>query len=174
MASQNARATSLTASVIALRFLIALNWLYGSALLALLSALFVAQNWTLAALGFPHSTDGSPINGLRTIVVLGLLAVPLQHVLLARLQSIVGTARRGDPFVSENAVRLRTAAWALLGIQVVQLAVALVATTVSTTGHPLDFPAFSIAGWLAVGLMFVLARVFAEGTRLRDDLAGTV
>ena len=27
---------------------------------------------------------------------------------------------------------------------------------------------------LAVLLLFVLARVFAEGTRLRDDLAGTV
>jgi hypothetical protein len=31
-----------------------------------------------------------------------------------------------------------------------------------------------INGWLAVLLTFVLAAVFAHGTRLRDDLEGTV
>ena len=29
-------------------------------------------------------------------------------------------------------------------------------------------------GWLAVLLTFLLARVFAEGTLMRDDLEGTV
>jgi hypothetical protein len=33
---------------------------------------------------------------------------------------------------------------------------------------------FSLAPWLAVLLLFVLAGVFAHGTRLRDDLEGTV
>ena len=33
---------------------------------------------------------------------------------------------------------------------------------------------FSVAPWLAVLLLFVLARVFAEGTRMRSDLDGTV
>jgi hypothetical protein len=32
----------------------------------------------------------------------------------------------------------------------------------------------STSGWLAVILLFVLARVFAEGATMRDDLAGTV
>jgi hypothetical protein len=31
-----------------------------------------------------------------------------------------------------------------------------------------------INGWLAVLLTFLLARVFAEGTRMREDLEGTV
>ena len=30
------------------------------------------------------------------------------------------------------------------------------------------------AGWLAVIMTFVLARVFAEGTLMREDLEGTV
>ena len=33
---------------------------------------------------------------------------------------------------------------------------------------------FSLTPWLAVVLLFVLARVFDEGTRMRDDLEGTV
>ena len=33
---------------------------------------------------------------------------------------------------------------------------------------------FSINGWLAVLLTFVLARVFAVGTVMREDLEGTV
>jgi len=33
---------------------------------------------------------------------------------------------------------------------------------------------FSFAPWLAVLLLFVLARVFAEGARMRADLEGTV
>jgi hypothetical protein len=47
--------------------------------------------------------------------------------------------------------------------------------SVSTTAHPLNLNAgFSINGWLAVLLTFLLARVFAEGTHLREDLEGTV
>jgi hypothetical protein len=33
---------------------------------------------------------------------------------------------------------------------------------------------FSLAPWLAVLLLFVLAQVFDHGARMRDDLEGTV
>ena len=33
---------------------------------------------------------------------------------------------------------------------------------------------FSINGWLAVLLTFILSRVFAEGAHMREDLEGTV
>jgi hypothetical protein len=46
---------------------------------------------------------------------------------------------------------------------------------ISNPAYPLDIDAgFSINGWLAVLLTFLLARVFAEGARMRDDLEGTV
>jgi hypothetical protein len=38
----------------------------------------------------------------------------------------------------------------------------------------LDVPVFSVDGWLAVLLIFILARVFDAGTRMRADLDGTV
>jgi hypothetical protein len=50
-----------------------------------------------------------------------------------------------------------------------------IAKTVSTPAHPLHIDAgFSISGWLAVFLTFLLARVFAEGALMREDLEGTV
>jgi hypothetical protein len=33
---------------------------------------------------------------------------------------------------------------------------------------------FSVAPWLTILLLFVLARVFDHGARMRDELAGTV
>jgi hypothetical protein len=88
---------------------------------------------------------------------------------------MVETVRAGDPFVAANAYRLRTIAWALLTLQLLGLIIAAIAKAVSTAAHPVDLDAgFSINGWLAVILTFVLARVFAEGTLMREDLEGTV
>ena len=53
--------------------------------------------------------------------------------------------------------------------------VGAVGKSISTPTHPVDLDAgFSINGWLAVLLTFLLARVFAEGARMRDELEGTV
>jgi hypothetical protein len=88
---------------------------------------------------------------------------------------MVETVRRGDPFVAANAYRLHAIAWALLALQLVSLVIGGIARAVSTRAHPLHIDAgFSINGWLAVLLTFVLARVFAEGALMREDLEGTV
>ena len=81
----------------------------------------------------------------------------------------------GDPFVAANADRLRAIAWALLTLQLLSLVIGAIAKAVSTPAHPLHLQAgFSISGWLAVLLTFLLARVFAEGAVMREDLEGTI
>jgi hypothetical protein len=113
--------------------------------------------------------------GLHAIAVVGLVAIPLNYAVLKRLLAIVETVRAGDPFVATNARHLQAIAWVLFALQLLSLVVGAIARTVSTPAHPLDFDAgFSINGWLAVLLTFLLARVFAEGTHLREDLEGTV
>ncbi len=112
---------------------------------------------------------------LRAIAVLGLAAIPLNYVVLKRLLAIVETVRAGDPFVAANANRLQAIAWALLALNLLSIVIGAIARSVSTPAHPLHINAgFSINGWLAVLLTFLLARVFAEGTRMREDLEGTV
>jgi hypothetical protein len=115
------------------------------------------------------------VMGLRAVAVLGLAAIPLNYVILKRLLAIVETVRGGDPFVAANASRLQAIAWALLALQLLSMVIGAIAKSVSTPAHPLNLDAgFSINGWLAVLLTFLLARVFAQGTLMREDLEGTV
>lgn len=159
-----------------LRLLILLNWVYGAVVLAILVGLLAAHAWTLTALGIPPPAQSGPLlNGMRAIAALGLVGVPLNLAVLRRLLAMVDTVRAGDPFATTNASRLQAIAWLLLGQQLLSVAIGLIAKVVSTPAHPLHLDAgFSPSGWLAVILTFVLARVFAEGARMRDDLEGTV
>jgi hypothetical protein len=168
--------TALPIAYVVLRLLIVLNWIYAGLVLAILAGLFFAGQWTMTALGVPLSAQSGPlVIGLRAIAALGLLAVPLNLALLRRLVAMVETVRAGNPFVAANAYRLHAIAWVLLGQQLLGLIVGLIGRIVSTPAHPLHVGGgFSPGGWLAVIMTFVLARVFAEGTVMREDLEGTV
>ncbi len=160
---------------VVLRILIVLNWLMGAAILALL-VVTPNEQWIMSAFKLSPSPEAERlVMGLRAIAVLGLAAIPLNYVVLKRLLAMVETVRAGDPFVAANAYRLRAIAWTLLALQLLSLVIGSIARTVSTPAHPLHLNAgFSIDGWLAVLLTFLLARVFAEGTLMRQDLEGTV
>jgi hypothetical protein len=47
------------------------------------------------------------------------------------------------------------------------------AATLNAAGSNVDWE-FSANGWLGVVLVFVLARVFEEGTRMRQDLESMI
>ena len=166
---------ALPIAYVLLRILIVVNWVSGAAILALLVVL-PNEQWIMTAFKLSPSPEAERlVMGLRVIAVLGLAAIPLNHVVLKRLLSIVETVRGGDPFVAANASRLQAIAWALLALQILSLVIGAVAEAVSTPAHPLHLDAgFSINGWLAVLLTFLLARVFAEGSLMREDLEGTV
>src|SRR5215208_2423779 len=157
------------------RILIVVNWLGGVAILVLL---LVSPNeqWIMSAFKLSPSPEAERlVMGLRAIAVLGLFSIPLNYVVLKRLLAIVKTVRAGDPFVAANAARLQGIAWALLALNVLSIVIGAIADTVSTPAHPLHIDAgFSVNGWLAVLLTFLLARVFAEGALMREDLEGTV
>src|SRR5688572_16626290 len=166
---------ALPITYVVLRILVVVNWLGGAAILALL-VLLPNEQWIMSAFKLSPSPEAERlVMGLRAIAVLGLVAIPLNHVVLKRLIAIVETVRGGDPFIAANASRLQAIAWALLALQILSLIIGAVAKAVSSPAHPLDIDAgFSINGWLAVLLTFLLARVFAEGALMREDLEGTV
>ena len=166
--------SALALSRAVLRTLIVLNLLLGAAIVTLLGASLIAEGPVTAALGVRR---GNPtlLLGMRLIMLVGILSVPLAHVVLTRLRAIVETVRAGDPFVAGNAARLQTIAWALLGLELLHLAAGAIVAAASSPAEPLDIDwSFSVAGWLAVLLLFVLARVFESGARMREELEGTV
>lgn len=160
---------------VVLRILIVLNWVMVPVILALL---FVIPNeqWIMSALKLSPSPDAARVvMGLRAIAALGLVTIPLNYGVLRHLLAIVKTVREGDPFVAMNALRLRTIAWILLALQLLSIVIGTIGKSISTPAHPVRLDAgFSTTGWLAVILTFVLASVFAEGARMREDLAGTI
>ena len=159
-----------------LRILILLNWLYAAVLIALLSYSFINEPFLLRALNLGSvSENPGLVAGVRAVAALGLVTVPLNLAMLKRMVAMVHTVRAGDPFVAANAYRLQAIAWVLLALQLIGLVIWAIGKAVSTPAHPLHLNAgFSPAGWLAVVMTFVLARVFAEGTLMREDLEGTV
>ena len=175
MSKQISSSAALPIAYILLRILIIVNWLGGAAILALLVVL-PNEQWIMTAFKLSPSPEAERlVMGLRAIAVLGLTTIPLHYAVLKRLLAIVETVRAGEPFVAANASRLQAIAWALLALQLLSLVIGAIARAVSTPAHPLELDAgFSINGWLAVLLTFLLARVFAEGTLMREDLEGTV
>ncbi len=167
---------ALPIAFVLLRILVVLNWFVGACILALLAYTFVNEPWTMRALGVTDYPDAQKVlMGMRAIAALGVVTIPLNHIVLTRLLAMVGTVRMGDPFVAANAYRLRAIAWTLLALQLLGLAIAAIVKTISTAEHPVDIETgFSVNGWIAVLLAFILARVFAEGTLMREDLEGTV
>jgi len=175
MTGSASSSAALPIAYVVLRILVVVNWLSGAAILALL-VVMPNEQWIMESFELSPSPEADRlVMGLRAIAVVGLATIPLNHVVLGRLVAIVGTVRAGDAFVAANAYRLRAIAWALLGLQLLGLVIGGIAKSVSSPANPLDIDAgFSINGWLAVLLTFLLARVFAEGTRMREDLEGTV
>ena len=159
----------------ALQVLIFVNWLGGVVILALL-VVMPNKQWIMVSFKLSPSPDADAlVMALRIIAVIGLATIPLNYIVLKRLLAIVETVRAGDPFVAENAHRLQTIARVLLALQILSLVIGMIAKSVSTSAHPLHLNAgFSITGWLTILLTFLLARVFAAGTLMREDLEGTV
>ena len=169
-------AQALTVARPVIRGLTLLNIVYAAGIAVLLASSFVRPDWPWVPLGYDmHDAHPALPLGLRAIMVIGLAGAAIVHTILRRLLEIVDTVRGGDPFIADNAQRLQAIAWSVLSIEALRLMVAGIARMVSTAAQPMHMGGgFSFAPWLAVLLLFVLAGVFTQGARMRDDLEGTV
>lgn len=119
-----------------------------------------------------HAVD--PANVVQTLR-LGVLAVSLMiwlvHRVLRGLIAIIDTIPVGRAFSAENAQRLREVGWFMLGINLLDLGYGLFA--VSRLG-PFSGWSFTLSGWIACLMIFILASVWQQGVQMRDELEGTV
>ena len=95
-------------------------------------------------------------------------------VVVGRLRQIFMTLTRGDPFQPLNVSRLRVVGLALGALEIwSSIAPALLNGLLPGGDHEPD-RGFSITGWFAVLVVFVLAEVFREGARLRREAELTI
>lgn len=167
---------SLVISEKVLKVLIKLNVLFGLGISALLIATLIAPGPVFHALGVRGNTDNSTLMlGMQAIMVLGICVVPVANIIFTRLLAFVESVGYGDPFVAENARRLQVIAWAALAAELIHLTIVIIAAQVSSPAQPLHINwNFSVGRSLAILMLFVLARVFDQGARMREDLAATV
>src|SRR4051812_39497320 len=83
-----------------LGILIKLNIVIGVLIFALFIWSLIAGGFVMRALGvIPTSDSGRLIFGMRGIMVVGILATPVVHLIYTRLLAIVNTVTDGDPFL---------------------------------------------------------------------------
>jgi hypothetical protein len=163
-------------SRLVVRIAIVLNRLFLVAVVVglLLSWIFPAQFVPLLLQPTPGTDVQSALTGVRLLMLLGLAMAVVTDRLLAALAQIIASAGAGDPFISANARRLQTIGWALLTLQLLDIPGAFLAKFFPSLGSAAPDVTFSPGGWIAVLMVFVLSRVFAAGSAMRDDLEGTV
>ena len=113
---------------------------------------------------------------LTGLLVCTACAMLLVWFFLKFLDAIVNTVAAGDPFVPENADRLRNMGWLMLVIQLVMAPAMAWLEWCLLTSLGQFGPDFHIngSGLLMVLTLFILARVFYHGAAMRQDLEGTV
>ena len=141
----------------------------------------------LPAIGMYHSQviaalaeDGAPAAALWAIVALMLLAaavISLCWLFLRHMKRIIDTVAAGDPFVPENADRLRAMGWLVLIIYLIGIPLGAIAMWMAsvTEGADIRFTGDLGGGGIVLCLtLFILARVFRKGTEMREELEGTI
>lgn len=112
----------------------------------------------------------------QLFALLGILAAVLAAAvyILRKLQALVATAA-SDPFIPDNADRLRRIGWALVAVQLLALPLGAVARSIAApTSQFAGMGGVNLNGILSILLAFVLAAVFEKGAAMRADLEGTV
>ncbi|KQM27803.1 MULTISPECIES: DUF2975 domain-containing protein [unclassified Sphingomonas] len=163
-------------TVVVLRVLLVLNIAFAIAFLlgTLASFPFHAPLAARIAAKYPAVDVVRVVSGIRALLLLGVVASVPAHIIFSRLIAIIGTVLAGETFASPNARRVRAIGWALLAIQLLDVPLLLIVPSFDGLGVRVDGSSISIGGWLSVLVAFILARVFAEGAALREDLEGTV
>ncbi|MEQ8748221.1 MAG: DUF2975 domain-containing protein [Amphiplicatus sp.] len=87
-----------------------------------------------------------------------------------RLLEILRTLRFGSPFVKENAVRFQRVGFALLFGEIAKIVFAVLSMA-SDADIDLDIELFN---WIGIAAVFVLAEVFHEGAKMKEEQDLTV
>jgi hypothetical protein len=108
------------------------------------------------------------------------VAIVLIMWVLHQLRAVFRTLRDGQPFVAENAVRLRKIGWAVIIGEALRTLVALFENAYAANHFSVssltfvvrpDYNALTVIGGL---IILVIAEVFRAGTRLDEEQSLTV
>lgn len=165
-------------STVFLRRVITVLWYITWALFAVFIVLFLCSGLAMAGVE-PLKTqlfsEMSPTTSLVSSLIM-VVGAGAFLIILKQLRLICQTLVMGDPFVPENAQRLRTIWIAVAIAEIFRLASGLVMSKMISSGTTeteltLDLRVFV---WFLVLALITLSEVFREGARLRQEQKLTV
>jgi hypothetical protein len=178
MTTRAGRDPLLTAARLIITLMLGLLALAGVGLLLGMPVVLAMQSTVLAKLAqhAGHAVGADIVAGIGATMALLAVISGLACWFLLVLRRIIDSVATGDTFAAINAERLTRMGWLTVAIQVLAIPVGALANWVDLAVRGNGRPEFGIGlgGVLMALLLFVLARVFREGTRMREDLEGTV
>jgi hypothetical protein len=159
-----------------LRILNWLNWGFGIpiVLLGLIGGYALPEQLVAAMRANQTPSPEAMLAYVRLAFLMTAPVILLAHIIFTRLIAMIDSISLGHVFSTNNADRLRTVAWALLGTQVIDLVVGVYMQYLSERNDVYLGWSFGMTGWIAVLLLFVLAGIVREGATMREELEGTV
>lgn len=146
----------------------------GAAMVIALPAVIIFRDRIVAHLA-PHNAPPEVVWAMVALIFLAGIAVVLGFYFFRHLRRIIGTVGEGDPFVPINAERLRAMGWITVAVHILGIPMAALSGWIeSVTDNFRAAIEVPFSGLLLAIVLFVLARVFREGTRMREELEGTV
>ena len=112
--------------------------------------------------------------------LIGAVAVVGALMIVWRLQRLFDSFSSGEPFRKENAHHLRAIWITMLGIELARYALlaltgVLLATTNTSLGEDAEFGVrIDFSTWMSILILIVLAEVFREGARLKEEQELTI
>ncbi len=122
------------------------------------------------------TNDLIEIRLLPIIMLLASFAFYLWSRFCSALRAIILSVGHGDPFISDNAMRLRSMGWLMTASY---LAMLLAGTALRYTYNEVLTPNHAdivsiLTNLFYISILFILARVFDLGAEMRGELEGTV
>ena len=110
----------------------------------------------------------------QSFLAYAIVNLALVLVVVSKLRHVMGTASAGTPFEGRNTSRLRGIAAAMAGLAILPTLVRPFVPLAARASVDMSHPNFNFGLWLAAVVVLVLAEVFREGARLREDADMTV
>jgi hypothetical protein len=113
-------------------------------------------------------------------ILAGAVAIGGGLIIVSRLKRLFRNFASDEPFSADNAGHLRAIWIALLIVEISRYAIAaLMKVLLLAIGPPANVavtisPPFSFISWAAILVLIVLAEVFREGARMREDQKLTI
>lgn len=147
----------------------------GGALILGIGLIGSMNGGTVSLPGAQAVAEGVPMGRLIAALVGLVVFVTGIAYICSQLRRILVTLAEGDPFVPENPPRMTKIAIVIGAIEVVRNCAVLILSATMDLGEGYRGGlGINLAAWGAVVVLLILAQVFKEGSRLREEEKMTI